>query len=500
MKRSGWLLLVFGFIVHAYAYAQHPDWRNVSGAFYDWTRTGRPESPYAYDYGQTLVMHLMLATPDGKGGSYVRRSFEDVYALVKQVDAITRHVPKIIYLVGWQYNGHDDGYPAWHQVNNALKRSGDSTGRQSLIWLFKVCKQYNTTISVHVNMADAYQNSPLWDTYWKEGLIARLKDGAPMKIGAYNGLDAYQVCARQEWEKGYAVKRIDELLTLLPFLKEAKTLLLDAYFSRGNPYLNISREEEESCQRRVIRYFKTLGLDVAQESYLRLREGYDHFTGLSPWFTWFDQTESGYMLTPASVATGGGPFLFIRQFPKQADEEMQLGFLFGMSTRGEDCFNDLADDFRTIVHWQEAFQYQFYTGTLPYMYLNRYRRERLRGKGLQRVAYYSDGLTVSLKDSLITHHDMVLRQGNDLFVPAVWRTQREVIAYSRNGYASKIWVLPSGWSEVKAVELFRIDGSGQHFLKRLPVVDRRVCLSLLKGEAIVVRPTQNGSDSRRTIR
>lgn len=471
--------------------AQDADWRHISGAFYDWTKTGKPETPYAHDYGQTLVMHLMLATPNGKGGSYVRRNFEEVYTLVKQVDAITRHVPKIIYLVGWQYNGHDDRYPAWHQVNDALKRPGDSTGRQSLIWLFNACKKYNTTISVHVNMADAYQNSPLWDTYRNEGLIARLKDGALMKIGAYNGLDAYQVCARQEWEKGYAVKRINELLTLLPFLKEAKTLLLDAYFSRGNPYLNISREEEESYQRRVIRYFKTLGLDVAQESYLRLREGYDHFTGLSPWFTWFDQTESGYMHTPASVATGGGPFLFIRQFPRQAAEEMQLGFLFGMSTRGEDCFNDLEDDFRTIVHWQEAFGYEFYTGTLPYIYLNRYRREQLQGTGLQRVARYSNGLTVSLKDSQITHYDVILRKGNNLFVPAVWLKEREVIAYSRDGYRSVTWTLPSDWSDVKNAELFRVDTSGARFLKRVPVVNRRIRLSLLKGEAIVVRPQRS---------
>lgn len=468
--------------------AQDQRWRNISGDYYDWTKTGKPETPYAYDYGQTLVMHLMLATPDGKGGSYVRRTFEEVYALVKQVDAITCHLPKIIYLVGWQYNGHDDRYPAWHQVNDALKRPGDSTGRQSLIWLFNACKKYNTVISVHVNMADAYQNSPLWDTYWKEGLIARMKDGRPMKIGAYNGFDAYQVCARQEWEKGFATKRIDELLTLLPFLKEAGTVLLDAYFSRGNPYLNITREDEESYQRRVIRYFKTLGLDVAQESYLRLREGYDHFTGLSPWFVWFDQTEQGYMHTPASIATGGGPFLFIRQIPKQAAEEMQLGFLFGMSTRGEDCFNNLEDDFRTIAHWQEAFQYQFYTGTLPYIYLNRYHRERLQGTGLQRVVHYNDGLTVSLKDSLITHRDIILRKGNDLFVPAVWRKEREVIAYSRDGYAAETWTLPPGWSGVKKADLFRIDTSGTRFLKRLPVVHRRIRLSLSKGEAVVLRP------------
>ncbi|TWF42809.1 endo-alpha-N-acetylgalactosaminidase-like protein [Chitinophaga polysaccharea] len=483
-------LLTFLFLLNLGAIqAQSTNWKSISGTYYDWTKTGKPASPYAFNYGQTLVMHLMLATPDGKGGSYVRRTFKEVAALVKEVDAITLHIPKIIYLVGWQYNGHDDKYPAWHHVNDALKRPEDSTGLQSLIWLSGECKKYNTTISVHVNMADAYKNSPLWDTYWEKGLISRLKDGQPMKTGSYNGFDAYQVCFKEEWEKGYATKRIDELLTLLPFLKEAKTVLLDAYFSRGNPYLNISQPEEESYQRRVIRYFKTKEIDVSQESYIRLRDGQDHFTGLSPWFVWFDQTESGFKRTPASIATGGGPFLFIKQDPKLAGEQMQLGFLFGMSTRGEDCFNDLENDFRTIIDWQQAFKYQFYTGTLPYTYLNKYHRKKLQGKGLQRVAQYSDGLTVSLKDSSIMHKGIVLRKGNDLFIPVVWSKEREIIAYSEKGYSSKTWQLPSNWSDAKTVDLFQIDATGLKFLQHQPTINRHIALSLSGGQAVVIVPT-----------
>lgn len=463
-------------------------WKNISGDYYDWKITGKPESPYAHKYEQSLVMHLMLATPDGKGGSYVRRTFEEVYKLVKEVDAITHKIPKIIYLVGWQYNGHDDLYPAWHEVNNALKRPQDSSGRQSLIWLYNECKKYNTIISVHVNMADAYNNSPLWDTYMKEGLISRQKNGEPLKIGAYNGLDAYLISFKQEWEKGYSTKRIDELIKLLPFLKEAKTVLLDAYFSRENEHLNISQQEEESYQRRVIRYFKTKGIDVVQESFVRLREGKDHFIGLSPWFVWFDQKEKGFMDVPASIATGGGPFLFIKQFPKLAAEQMQLGFLFGMSTRGEDCFNDLEDDFRTITNWHDAFKDQFFTGTLPYVYLNQFKRERLEGNGLQRVAYYNDGLISSLKDSLINHKEFILRQGNNLFVPAIWRDKKEIIAYSKTGYQPKSWKLPDNWSKIKEVDLFEIDELGIHFLSRQKIADRTLRLSMKEKQAILIRP------------
>ena len=42
---------------------------------------------------------------------------------------------KIIYLVGWQYNGHNDKYPAFFEVNRALKWLQDKDAMESLLWL-----------------------------------------------------------------------------------------------------------------------------------------------------------------------------------------------------------------------------------------------------------------------------------------------------------------------------------------------------------------------------
>ncbi len=60
-------------------------------------------------------------------------------------------MPKIIYLVGWQNNGHDDKYPDIFEVNKALKRDEDETSYDSLMWLIKEAKKYNTIVSFHVN-------------------------------------------------------------------------------------------------------------------------------------------------------------------------------------------------------------------------------------------------------------------------------------------------------------------------------------------------------------
>lgn len=155
-------------------------WRAISGEKYDWTKTMRPEQPYMHAYHQMQLMKIMLSYPDEKGNPVICYTFEQVLSLVKQMDAVTRGLPKTLYLVGWQYNGHDDKYPAWFEVNNALKRDCDATGRESLLWLAKEARKYNTYISVHVNMTDAYDDSPLWDEYLSKGFISRNADGTPM--------------------------------------------------------------------------------------------------------------------------------------------------------------------------------------------------------------------------------------------------------------------------------------------------------------------------------
>ena len=78
-----------------------------------------------YDYTKTMMMKLFMARPDGRGGSVVECDVERAMAIVRQVDALTLGVPKIIYLVGWQFDGHDDKYPAFDEVNPALKRQED---------------------------------------------------------------------------------------------------------------------------------------------------------------------------------------------------------------------------------------------------------------------------------------------------------------------------------------------------------------------------------------
>ena len=196
---------------------------NISGEKYDYTKTGKPERPYMLSYHTSMLMKMFLAQPDLQGGTIKKLGYNDVLDNVKKIDNLTRGITKILYLVGWQFNGHDDKYPAFNVFNEALKRPEDKTARDSYLWLKKEAAKYNTIISVHINLTDAYTNSPLWHTYVKQDLLCRNADGTFLQWGSYNNMPNFQVCLVNEWKKGYTKKRIDEVIELLD-LTSSKTV------------------------------------------------------------------------------------------------------------------------------------------------------------------------------------------------------------------------------------------------------------------------------------
>ena len=136
-----------------------------------------------YNYSQTLTMKLMLSQAlfEGKykrrdnGKSEVFLNYEQALDVIRKIDNLTLGIPKIIYVTGWQYNGHDSKYPAWFEGNERLKRPGDANSLESLKWLMKEASRYNTTISLHINMFDAYEDSPLWIPMLKTTSLPKIR-------------------------------------------------------------------------------------------------------------------------------------------------------------------------------------------------------------------------------------------------------------------------------------------------------------------------------------
>ncbi|MDR0757571.1 MAG: endo-alpha-N-acetylgalactosaminidase family protein [Tannerella sp.] len=446
-----------------------------------------PELPRRHEYHQTLWMKLFLSSVDAekgegrqvkkrdRGESKVDATFEQALEIIRKTDNLTLGIPKIVYLVGWQYNGHDSKYPAWAEVNPLLKRPQDATALESMKWLMKEALRYNTTVSVHINMFDAYDDSPLWDAYVAHDIIARNADGT-LRPGEWG----WPVSYTQEWKTGYAQKRIDGICEMLS-LAEAGTVHIDAFHSWTpytpdrspiSPYLGYTTDQESETQKQLLRYWASKGVDVTSEgsSFLRISS----FEGLQPAAWWYAPSAEEYMAWPASYYCGG-------------TDSSPYGRLFGSSMHGEEIF--LKDPQQL-----SGFLYQFCTKTLPWYYLNRLQRLEYIKDGYRKEVKFSQGVITRLSgdDFTLTKNGKLMQRNSDVFIPALWRKEPAIVAYSADGYVSQTWDMPEDWT-AQTVDIYKITLDGLKLLhEKVPVKKRQLTFSLAKDEAgIIVAHSRN---------
>jgi len=446
-------------------------------------------APYYRDYHQTLVLKLFLGMegepverlahdPTFRKGHEVFCSFEEALEVIRKTDNLTRGIPKIIYLVGWQKGGHDHGYPAWDEVNPRLKRPQDPTALESLRWLIREGRKFNTTVSLHINMADAYRQSPLWEEYLAKDCLAKDEQGQPYTLGIQvKGEDMYNVVYPKEWAAGLAQRRIDALIQMIPELKEGHTIHIDVFIAQrdgGKPISpwhakpengGLTPKKYVETQRQIFHYWRDRGFDVTGEGTGWAHPPGEHFVGLqamSWWYSW------NPMDIPECLGARG-----------RTDRGGDGDFRFGSSMHGEEIWKEDKAN-------MPGFLGMFCRTTLPWYYLSRLERQKFEHEAL----YYSDGVVARTEAGkrIIRKGDFVLREDDDLFVPALW-TQQEIIAYSRPGYENKAWRLPDDWRRVKRVDLYRITLGGCVPLKKsVPVIDGKLVLSLEKDEAVSIFP------------
>jgi hypothetical protein len=422
-----------------------------SGDYYDYTSTMQPERPWLVPWHQKYVYRIMHAKRggDGTGGgdpeltesrpsdqAYIggngkmRQLFltlEEGLEVIKRVHHLTCGTPQIVLLTGWQFEGHDSKYPSWAEVNRHLKRDCDETALESLRWLMREARQYNCLATLHINMFDAYEDSPLFDEYVDKDIIAKDLDGKPIIANRWWGMDCYHVSYTQEWKHGLAQKRIDDLIAMVPEMQENHCLYLDAFLGARkadqqgpiSPYLGISKEEEARTQRKIFRYWRDREIDVASEYVIGIRV--DRFVGLQP----------------HSAAQGH----LVDDLPDE---------LY--------CSNPAHFGFTTIKE-PEDFQERFWLEFLPWFYKNNPRGTEDR-------------------QSMI--------DGTDICMPCLWCEEPTLIAYSKEGYAQKTWPLPPDWKDINEVALSRITMAGHEEIGTAEVVDETITLSLGKGETVKI--------------
>lgn len=371
-----------------------------------------------FDYSKTMMLKIDVGIPDNNGGCKVMNTFAQVLEKIKVIDALTFGTPKIVYLVGWQYNGHDDRYPAFFEVNEHVKFD-NMTARESLLHLIAEAKQYHTTVSLHINLSDAYKQSELWQEYVDNDLILKKSSGALKPTGTWNSRTAYQVRFAAEVKSGYFKKRVDRLFELVP-LSEIGTVHIDAFFVRRGKDTTI--ESEKAARRDMIKYFNSKGCDVTSEFiYREWKCGYRAFwgkcdtLGLIPAVWNLRMTQREYMKYHPTVLAGGTLTLEL-----QVDKK--LNYLFYENMHGEGVCSGEG--------WELKFLHDFAVQTVPYFYLNEQHCRKITGFGNGRTAHFSGGIETQINDKIIKADGKIVKRAETLMLP-VRHLKNTYFAYSK---------------------------------------------------------------------
>ncbi len=441
------------------------------------------KTDYCYDYTECMMMKLGMAHPDKSGTkSRVLMNFEQALEAIRKIDNITQGITKIYYLVGWQYLGHDDKYPDFFEVNEALKRPQDKTARDSFIWLYNEAKKYNSVISVHINFNDVYDNAPSFGDFVKAGALIRKKDGRIHAIEKYNGRPCYKTDHKVYWESGLFKRQFDRLLETLPFLTEAKTVHVDNFQCYKNyaPYVSI--KEMQEGRKKMIAYVREKGIDITSEftyketedlpnrPFLGLPREHHHrapmnTVGLIPASWWcYRMTRKELIDIPPQLYSGG---VFRNKRYRK--------YLYG-NMHGEDVIKP------ENTKWVEDFLHDFATVQVPYHFLCRYKRLGIKGMGINERCEFSNGVISYCKGGRIVQNDAVIKDGDTLCLPFVHK-ENCYFAYSKNG-DERTWKIAESGS-LKA-DIYRISENGNKFLKELEITGGRLPLQIGKEEALLI--------------
>jgi hypothetical protein len=429
---------------------------------------------FHHQYHQTMVYKIFMAS---KNRPEPITTYEEALDIIKGMYHITQGMKQIAYLVGWQYEGHDSKYPAWFECNKHLMRSGDIDSREGFRWLVREAKAYNAVVSLHVNMSDAYENSPLWDEYVKNDLIVKNDDGTLKKSTIWDGEQSYWVNKKREWESGFAQKRIDRFLQYLPEIVEAETVHIDAMF--------FAPDELEIVQQ-ICSYWNSKGIDVTSEFL-----GSHELVGYIPMVWQLNLDEQSRLRYPPSLLCGGSDQWNQREttfhnLPPWAgyfcvpEAGTRYEEVWGRSFSCDIIGRRVAAVKGFSAPSVEIMLPYFCERTLPWCFLNRHRALELRQTSESYEVIFSDGVKshVRVVDRMhrITQNGRLLAEGGDYFIPAAW-LKDAIIAWSRNG-CRRSWSLPPEWLSKKKVRLSKYDASGKTFVSEKELCDGTLDLEM----------------------
>lgn len=187
--------------------------------------------------------------------------FDEVLQRIKEFAAQTDSAACVMYLLGWQYEGHDSGYPSVDKVNENLG------GMEALVNLINEAKKYNVNVTFYDNYDDSYPDHPGWDP----DVICRDPQGGLIKGGVWEGQQSYLISSYK-----YAIKsgldRVKFTLDRYPVEKAYFIDVLSGGFNGGRKY-DFNPESPAGAIKNfegklmIVEAFNKRGIDIATEDF-----------------------------------------------------------------------------------------------------------------------------------------------------------------------------------------------------------------------------------------
>jgi len=416
------------------------DWMEAALWHRDQMRTPSDTyEPRTFTYIVFIDWVKPIKEPPG-GYAPIITSFAETLEIVRAVAKVTGNAKQRVVLVGWQFTGHDTGYPALNQVN---ERAG---GPGALRKLVQDAAQYNANIEYHINVDDAYPDHPLFDP----SVLQFNREGKPYVWSQQfeGGPPDYRISNTKQFRSGYFQRRLQLFLDTVPV---SEGIRLDTFrtcdISVG-PGEDIGIVSETVYGGKILDWFTGHGIVPMTEgpvdAYYGKLEAVQHRFAISDPFQ---------LMMMQGKLYGGGKY---QEGVGQAlGWSMNLGYAF----RETNAIGGLHLD----KYSEAEIADMYYLGNLTQSYLLKKNliwlgAEKVGEKKVEKngktvtvprdnyIARFSDGTISTVHDDgtwTVVDHDFKSVDGQRRVIPI---DDKEIVLYSVDGGAVD-WTLPPEWAQ-----------------------------------------------------
>jgi hypothetical protein len=386
-------------------------------------------------------------------------SFAETLEIVRAVAKVTGNAKQRVTLVGWQFTGHDTGFPALNQVN---ERAGGAAALRKLV---KDAAAYNANIEYHINLDDAYPENPFFDP----SVLQFNREGKPYVWSHQfeGGPPDYRISLTKQFRSGYFERRIESLLDTVPV---SEGIRLDTFrncdISVG-PGEDIGIVSETVYGAKIIDWFMRRGIVPLTEgpvdAYYGKLEGVQHRFVISDPF---------HLMMMQGKLYGGG------KNQEGAGQALGWSMNLGYAFRATNALGGAHFD-----QYNEAeIADMYYLGNLTQSYLLKKNliwlgTEKVGEKQVQKdgktvtvarnnyIARFSDGTVSTVLDDgswTVVDHDFKSVDGQRRVIPM---NDKEIVLYSVDG-GTLDWTLPSQWARanISATPIDPSVATAQHYV------------------------------------